>query len=97
MLSLESAALAVQALADLYIEDNERRCAAVLLRVAGCRESGAEPATATLTQDDLASLCNLSRATTSLVVRGLAARGFVLLGYRTITIPTPDQLRRFVV
>ena len=96
LLSLENAALAVQALADLLISDNERRCAAVLLRVAGCRESGDAAANASLTQYELATLSNLSRPTVSLVVRSLSARGFISLGYRTITIETPAQLRRFV-
>lgn len=95
-LSLESAALAVQALADLLIRDNERRCAAVLLRVSGCREIGDDPARADLTQEDLAALCNLSRPTVSLVVRQLAERGFLSPGYKSITIDTPAQLRRFV-
>jgi CRP/FNR family transcriptional regulator, cyclic AMP receptor protein len=96
LLALESAALAVQALADLYIGDNERRCAAILLRIAGCREIGAAPVTATLTQDELASLSNLSRATVSKVVRNLAASGHISLGYRTIDILKPAQLRRLV-
>jgi CRP-like cAMP-binding protein len=96
LLSLESSALAVQALADLLISDKDRRCAAVMLRIAGCRENGDAPANASLTQDDLAALSNLSRPTVSLVVRRLAARGFVSPGYKTITINTPAQLRSFV-
>ena len=96
LLSLESAALAIQALADLLISDKDRRCAAVLLRIAGCRESGDVSANASLTQDDLAALSNLSRPTISVVVRRLAARGFVSPGYGTITINMPAQLRRFV-
>lgn len=76
LLSLESAALAVQALTDLYLGDNERRCAAVLLRVAGCREAGRNaPAKADLSQGELASLSNLSRATISLIVSRLAEKG----------------------
>ena len=96
LLSIESAALAVQALADLLIGDKDRRCAAVLLRIAGCRDSGDAPANASLTQEDLAALSNLSRPTVSLVVRRLAARGFLSLGYKVITIDSPAQLRRFV-
>lgn len=96
LLSLESAKLAVQALADVLIRDKERRCAAVLLRIAGCRETGDGPVSATLTQDELAALSNLSRPTVSLVVRQLAERGLISLGYRTIVINAPAQLRRFV-
>lgn len=96
LLSLEGAALAVQALADLHISDSERRCVAVLLRIAGCRESGDGPAIADLTQDDLAALSNLSRPTVSVIVRSLADRGFVSTGYRAIEIHAPRQLRRLV-
>ncbi len=96
LLSLESARLAVQALADVLIRDNERRCAAVLLRVAGCRECGDQPASAILTQDDLAALSNLSRPTVSLVLRHLAERGLISLGYRAITLQAPAKLRHFV-
>ncbi len=96
LLSLESAALAVQALSDLLIRDNERRCAAVLLRVAGCRGAGNAPADANLTQDDLAQLSNLSRPTVSLILGRLADQGFVSSGYRTIRIKAPAQLRRLV-
>ena len=96
LLSLESAALAVQALADILINDNQRRCGAVLLRVAGCRECRDVPVSAHLTQDDLAALSNLSRPTVSLVVRHLAAHGFISPGYKSIMIDKPAQLRRFV-
>ncbi len=96
LLSLESAALAVQALADLLIGDKDRRCAATLLRIAGCRDAGDIPVQAGLTQDELAALSSVSRPTVNLVVRRLAARGFISLGYRTIAILSPDKLRRFV-
>jgi CRP-like cAMP-binding protein len=96
LLSLESAALAVQALTDVLINDKERRCAAVLLRTAGCRDSGDVPATARLTQDELAALSNVSRPTVSTVVRRLAAQKFISLGYRSITIHSPLQLRRLL-
>ena len=95
LLSLESAALAVQALSDLLISDTERRCATVLLRIAGCRESGDAPADAILTQADLAALSNLSRPTVSLVVQSLVRRGLISTGYRAITIHSPALLRRF--
>jgi len=96
LLALESAALSVQGLADQLIDDAERRCAAILLRVADCRESGDAPSTAFLTQYDLAALGNLSRPSVSLAVRSLSARGLITPGYRAITINAPAQLRKFV-
>ena len=96
LLSLESAVLAIQALTDVLINDKERRCAAALLRTAGCRDSGNAPTTARLTQDDLAVLSNVSRATVSVVVRRLAAQKFISLGYKAITIHSPVHLRRLL-
>jgi CRP-like cAMP-binding protein len=85
--------------ADLLIRSTERRCAAVLLRMGGCRFTGPEDAAAIdipLTQDELAAAANLSRNTTGTVLRKLAARGLVELGYRGMVVRAPSALRAFV-
>lgn len=85
--------------ADLLIRDSERRCAAVLLRLGARRFSGPddrEPVEVPLTQTDLAGAANLSRNTAATMAQRLAARGLIVLGYRSITILVPAALRAFV-
>jgi len=85
--------------ADLLIRDSERRCAAVLLRLGGCRFAGPEdaaPAEIPLTHDELAAAANLSRNTAGAVLRKLAARGLIELRYRGIIVREPSALRGFV-
>lgn len=85
--------------ADLLIKDSERRCAAVLLRMAGRRFAGpddATPAEAPLTQDELAGAANLSRNSVGTMLKRLVSRGLIELGYRTTIVVSPSALRAFV-
>ncbi|MGO8738432.1 Crp/Fnr family transcriptional regulator [Rhodoblastus sp.] len=85
--------------ADLLIRDSERRCAAVLLRMAGRRFAAPDDATpidAPLTQDELAGAANMSRNSVGTMLKRLAARGLVELGYRSMTVVSPAALRAFV-
>jgi CRP-like cAMP-binding protein len=85
--------------ADLLIRDSERRCAAVLLRMAGRRfaaSDDAAPVEAPLTQDELAGAANMSRNSVGTMLKRLAARGLVELGYRSLTVVSPAALRAFV-
>ena len=66
--------------ADLLIRDNERRCAAVLLRLGGRRFPGpddGEPIDVPVTQGELAGAANLSRNSIGTMLKKLKARGLV--------------------
>jgi CRP-like cAMP-binding protein len=96
---LEYGDLTVTIAADLMIRDSERRCAAALLRLAGCRYANAQSATAVevpLTQSELAGAANLSRNSVGTMLQRLAARGFVEVGYGTMIVRAPAALRAFV-
>lgn len=99
VLALEYGDISANIAADLMIRDSERRCAAVLLRLAGCRFSDSPDAAsfiATLTQDELAVMANLSRNSTGAVVRKLARLGLIEIGYGAITVRSPKGLRATV-
>jgi CRP/FNR family transcriptional regulator, cyclic AMP receptor protein len=85
--------------ADLLIRDSERRCAAVLLRLGGRRFPAPEdkaPVEVPVTQLELADAANLSRNSVGTMLQRLAARGFVEVGYRSMTVCAPNALRTFV-
>lgn len=85
--------------ADLLIRDNERRCAAVLLRLGGRRFPSAEdeqPVEVPVTQDELAGAANLSRNSIGTMLQRLKVRRLVEPGYRNMTICAPNALRAFV-
>lgn len=90
--------LAAAAVADFQIPDIDRRCIAVLLRLADCRfEGGGETAREIpMTQDQLAAMSNVSRNRMGSLLRRLEARGLVRLGYRTLQPTQPDVLRAMV-
>jgi CRP-like cAMP-binding protein len=96
---LEYGDLTATIAADLLIRDSERRCAAALLRLAGCRYAGpqdVEPVEVPLTQNELAGAANLSRNSVGTMLQRLAARGFVEVGYGTMIVRAPAALRAFV-
>jgi CRP/FNR family transcriptional regulator, cyclic AMP receptor protein len=91
--------VAVNIAADLLIRDSERRCAAVLLRLCGRRFAGPDdshPCEAPVTQDELAGAANLSRNSVGAMLKRMAARGLIRLGYRGVIILAPPALRAFV-
>jgi CRP-like cAMP-binding protein len=96
---LEYGDLTVTIAADLLIRDSERRCAAALLRLAGCRYASPQaiaPVEVPLTQNELAGAANLSRNSVGTMLQRLAARGFVEVGYGTMIVRAPAALRAFV-
>jgi CRP-like cAMP-binding protein len=96
---LEYGDLTATIAADLMIRDSDRRCAAALLRLAGCRYPGAldaAPVEVPLTQNELAGAANLSRNSVGTMLQRLAARGFVEVGYGTMIVRAPAALRAFV-
>jgi CRP/FNR family cyclic AMP-dependent transcriptional regulator len=96
---LEYGDLTVTIAADLMIRDSERRCAAALLRLAGCRYAAPQnvtPVEVPLTQNELAGAANLSRNSVGTLLQRLATRGLVEVGYRTMIVRVPAALRAFV-
>jgi CRP-like cAMP-binding protein len=96
---LEYGDLTVTIAADLMIRDSDRRCAAALLRLAGCRYARPQdvtPVEVPLTQSELAGAANLSRNSVGTMLQRLATRGFVEVGYGAMTVRAPAALRAFV-
>lgn len=95
-LALEYGDTAVGIAADLLIRGSERRCAAVMLRLSGCRirdPSEPGPLALPLSQDSLAAAANLSRNTVGSLLRKLERNGLVQIGYSTITLRDVPSLR----
>ena len=85
--------------ADLLMRDGERRCAAVLLRMAGRRfpePDDISPVDAPLTQDELAGAANMSRNSVGTMLKRLTKRGLITIGYRSITVCSPAAMRAFI-
>ena len=55
--------ISIQTAADLLLPERDRRCAAVLLRIAGARSAGSTAHTVHCSHEELAAMCNLSRQT----------------------------------
>lgn len=95
-LALSTGQLASTIAADLLIPKSRRRCAATLLRLAGCRfesRHAAPTRVISIAQEELAAMANLTRHTTGPILHGFVETGLISLGYRTITINNPDVLR----
>lgn len=88
--------LAAQIAADLHVMDSRRRARAVILRLA----AEAEPRNGTIemvvSQQDLATMANMSRQTMGLVLRELRELGLVRWTYRTMTVSDVKRLRALV-
>jgi CRP/FNR family transcriptional regulator, cyclic AMP receptor protein len=86
---LENDRLAYRAITDLMLRDSRTRCLAMLLHASGCRLDAPpddRPITVPLSQDEFATMANLSRQTMRAIVAPLAARGLVTFGYRSIIV-----------
>jgi CRP-like cAMP-binding protein len=95
-LALTQGHLASTIASDLMIPNSRRRCAATLLRLAGCRFDGHAMATApiiAIAQEELGAMANLTRHTTAPILHSFVAAGLIRLGYRTIAIADVDALR----
>lgn len=85
---------------DLLIRRSDRRLAATILRFAGLRLPGGDPAGPTrlaVTQAKLAEAANLSRNAAGRILRGFVEQGLVETDYRGIIVRDPPGLRRFVM
>lgn len=90
--------LAMQTASDLLIREASARCAAALLRLADRRWAtgphGDLPSEIpAASQSELAMLCNVSRKTFSRVIGEFSRRRLVTVGYRSLTLNDPAQLR----
>jgi CRP/FNR family transcriptional regulator, cyclic AMP receptor protein len=86
---LEYGDMAISSYADALIPENDRRCACTLLRIAGLRpprRARPERTEVTVTQDELATMVNLSRTTLVQVLRRFERQGLVEQGYRTLRV-----------
>jgi CRP-like cAMP-binding protein len=89
--------LAISVCDDLMIRDPKERATAILLRLAGCHADATEapdnPAELDLTQEELATMTNLSRTTIGSLLREYEAEGWIAQSYRCITIRDAAALR----
>ena len=86
---LEYGDIATSGYADSLIQDNGRRCACTLLRVAGLqfpRRSRSERRSVPITQDELATLVRVSRTTLLQILRRFEERGLVEQAYRALRV-----------
>jgi CRP-like cAMP-binding protein len=77
---------------DLLIRNSERRLAAVLLNLAGCRRSG-EPYPLHLTLAELGEMSGLSRHPVAGVLGRFETRGWIIRGYRLTRLTDAAALR----
>jgi CRP-like cAMP-binding protein len=87
--ALEYGDIAISGYADSLIQDNDRRFACALLRVAGLqfpRRSRPERRSVPITQDELATLVNVSRTTLLQILRRFEERGLVEQAYRALRV-----------
>ncbi len=95
-LALEHSYLATNIAADLMIPDSRARCAATLLRLCGCRLSPPPlplpPPEIGISQDELAGMANLSRATIGPILRDFVDSRLIAIGYRVIVLLRPAAL-----
>jgi len=86
---LEAVAITATAYSDMLIPEKERRCACVLLRIAGLippRRSRPERAQVTVTQEELAAIVNVSRTTLLQILRRFERAGLIGQSYRSVRV-----------
>jgi CRP-like cAMP-binding protein len=94
MLSHSGTETALNIATDLMIRSSSRRCAATLLRVAGCRFADAPPpAIAWTNQEELGGMANMARSTLNLILGDFESEGLISRGYNQIILHNPAALR----
>ena len=87
--TLEYGDIAISGYADSLIQDSARRCACTLLRISGLQfpqRSRPEGRSIPITQDELATLVNVSRTTLLQILRRFEERGLVEQAYRALRV-----------
>ena len=95
-LAMEKMEITLSAMNDLTFRQSRKRVIAVLLRLVGCRimtPPDEDQFDVHVSQDDLAAMSNVSRATATSILASLASEGLVGLTYRKIEVLEPDTLR----
>ena len=94
MLAQSGIETALNIATDLMIRSSRRRCAATLLRIAGCRFADTPPpAIAWTNQEELGGIANLARSTLNLILGDLEGEGLISRGYNQIILHNPSALR----
>ena len=94
MLAQTNNEIALNIATDLMIRSSRRRCAATLLRIAGCRFADAPPpAIAWTNQEELGGIANMARSTLNLLLGDLETEGLISRGYNQIILHNPSALR----
>lgn len=86
---------AVANVTNLLIRNPDRRIAASLLRIAPDEEDGA-PATIVISQEQLGEIANAARDVVNRALAKYAAKGWVSVGYRSVTLLRRDEIARYV-
>lgn len=90
---------AIGALADLMIRDTEARFIAILLRLAGIRDTE-HPSGAFgvyFSQEEIAAMANVARTTANTLLRKFEKSGLIEITYRRITIVNGEALRAMMM
>jgi CRP/FNR family transcriptional regulator, cyclic AMP receptor protein len=95
-LALSSIDIIGNGFVDLMIRDSGRRCAAILLRLCECRFNDAADVSreVMVTQEEIADMANLSRATVNTILRRFAKQQLIELRYRSIIVAETKRLRK---
>ncbi len=88
VLPIQQSLLAAGVAADLMIRDPRRRLMATLLRLAACHGplAGPEPREIVASQEELATIANLSRTALGEMLRDFERQGLIARRYRRITV-----------
>jgi CRP/FNR family cyclic AMP-dependent transcriptional regulator len=95
-LALSSIDIIGNGFVDLMIRDSGRRCAAILLRLCECRFHDIADISreVMVTQEEVAAMANLSRATVNTILRRFAKQRLIELRYRSIIVVGTKGLRK---
>lgn len=98
ILPLQQTMLAIGIAEDLMIRDPRRRTIALMLRLAACREplAGPEPQEIVASQENLASIVNLSRTALGEFLRDFERQGLIERRYRRIRIDKDAALKALI-
>jgi CRP/FNR family cyclic AMP-dependent transcriptional regulator len=95
-LALSSIDIIGNGFVDMLIRDSGRRCAAILLRLCECRFNDIADVSreVMVTQEEIADMANLSRATVNTILGRFAKQRLIELRYRSIIVVKTKSLRK---
>lgn len=86
---------AVANVTNLLIRNPSRRIAASLLRIAP-EDDDSAPATIVISQEQLGEIANAARDVVNRALAQYEAKGWISVGYRTVTLLRRDEIARYV-